>query len=198
VDKDVYSNLTLSHSGGTLALSNVLIVSNENLPKDILDEWVRKEEADVSTLNLLDSLDREKILDAGNSLIGPFTHIINILYAEDNNGYLKEDGKYNIDEQMYKIYQWHQEEVDYLVCNGLDATICTVFIDDMTDGHFSIGNNVAMMIRGLAEALANHRIICNGIVADREVSLRLLLDSTAFLSSKYGQIMTGEILRMRK
>ena len=51
-----------------------------------------------------------------------------------------------------------------------------------------------MLIRGLSEVLSNHGIICNGIVANNNHCLKELLESSVFLSSRYGQIMTGEVL----
>ena len=56
--------------------------------------------------------------------------------------------------------------------------------------------NAEMCIRGLAESLSNHRMICNGIIAGKDVILKAIFDTTVFLSSRYGQIMTGEVLKI--
>ena len=60
-----------------------------------------------------------------------------------------------------------------------------------------IKKNVEMLIRGLSEVLANHGLICNGIIADKNVPLKDIVNSALFLSSKYGQIMSGEVLQMK-
>ena len=61
-----------------------------------------------------------------------------------------------------------------------------------------LSKNVDMCIRGLGEALGNHSIISNGIVATKEIPLGVIMNTALFLSSKYGQIMAGEVLKLKQ
>ena len=102
----------------------------------------------------------------------------------------------NDKDSMYQFYQWHQEEVDYLVKLKQNATICSVFISGSSIEETVKKRNAEMCIRGLAESLSNHGMICNGIIAGEDDNLKVILNTTVFLSSRYGQIMTGEVLKM--
>ena len=54
-----------------------------------------------------------------------------------------------------------------------------------------------MCIVGLGEAMGNHNIINNGIVASPSVPIKDIVNTAIFMSSKYGQIMTGEVLHLK-
>ena len=98
---------------------------------------------------------------------------------------------------MYRVYQWLQEEVGYLVPLNQYSTICTAYIGDDTQYSEALGKNIDMCIRGLGEAMSNHNIINNGIVASPSVSIKDIVNTAIFMSSKYGQIMTGEVLHLK-
>ena len=76
------------------------------------------------------------------------------------------------------------------------ATICTIFIGETSiEGNIK-NRNMEMCIRGLAEVLANHGMVCNGIIANKNIEVRDLITTSVFLSSRYGQIMSGEVLKL--
>lgn len=52
------------------------------------------------------------------------------------------------------------------------------------------------MLEGLGEKLAQYGIYVNGVVATREVPLLDVIHCGIYLNSKYGRILTGEILRL--
>ncbi len=195
---DKYSNMNVpeSFSGGSLADVNILVVTNSDLPVDTCDEVFRKENTYYSVISLDNILTANEIIEAAKKLIGPFTHIINIFYDKKSRPLICNNTHYNNDDCVYQLYQWLQEEVDYLVKLNEYATICTVFIcGSSVEGQVK-KKNVEMCIKGLAEVLSNHGMICNGIISNEEVSVKELLNATIFLSSRYGQIMTGEILKL--
>ena len=86
--------------------------------------------------------------------------------------------------------------MDYLVNLEQYATITTAFVCGTSLDSNVKKKNAEMCIRGLAEVLANHGMICNGIIANRNIELKELLTTSVFLSSRYGQIMTGEVLKL--
>ena len=195
-DKMVYKEREKSYSGGSLSDSNILIVSNKSFSEDTIIHLLRNENLKYSIKHVNSLMSRSDIIDASNSLIGPFSHIVNILWCK-NQKKLESDVNSSIDDVMYRIYQWHQVEVDYLVKLNQYGTLCTVFIEKEGLDSDVIRKNVEMLVKGLAEPLANHGLICNGIIANQSISIEDLVCSALFLSSKYGQIMTGEVLHMK-
>ena len=197
VDPVIYESSHNSFCGGSLADSNLLVVTNGNVDEHEIDSLIQKEKATYSLLSLSSLMERRHLTDASSELIGPFTHIINVFFEEKSDNLLTEEGRYKKEDGMYRIFQWHQQEVDYLVELSLYSTICTVFIGGEDTDVCVKKKNVEMLIRGLSEVLANHGMICNGIIADKKVPIKDIINSTLFLSSKYGQIMSGEVLQMR-
>ena len=176
----------------------MLIISNVELPNDVVAEVLAKENAFFSTLTVNRLLCKDDIKDAGKNLVGAFTHIINVFYDGESKSLINADGTYNNSDGMYQFHQWQQEEVDYLVELDKYATLCSVFITGSSIDNKVKSKNVEICVRGLAEALSNHGMICNGIIANESDDIRQLLQSAVFLSSRYGQIMTGELLCLNK
>ena len=196
IDYNRYSNNEHSYSGGSLAESNILIVTNIDIPREFIEDLSTKEGSSISILKSSNSLNQDKIAIAGRSLIGPFLHIINI-YKKESIDLLNPDNTFPKEDQMYRVYQWLQEEVSYLVPLNQYSTICTASIGDDTQYSDVFGKNIDMCIRGLGEAMSNHNIINNGIVASPSVSIKDIVNTAIFMSSKYGQIMTGEVLHLK-
>lgn len=194
-DKVVYKERENSFSGGSLSDSNILIVSNKSISEDTAIQLLRNENVGFNVIHLNNLMSSSNITDASAELIGPFTHIVNVIWYEKTSNIESDKCGFNND-AMFRIYQWHQEEVDYLVKQSLYGTLCTVFIGNEDIDCAVIKKNVELLIKGLAESLANHGLICNGIVANQSIPIKDLLCSALFLSSKYGQIMTGEVLHM--
>lgn len=195
-DKTSNTNIHDGYSGGSLSNDNLLIITNTELPAEVVKDVFLKEKTYFSVKSVKQLLHVEDIFDAGKELIGPFTHIINFFYDNEEMSLISKDELYNDKDSIYQFYQWHQEEVDYLVKLNQYATICSVFLSGHSIDNSVKKKNVEMCIRGLAEVLANHGIICNGIIASKDDILKELLNTTVFLSSRYGQIMTGEVLKI--
>ncbi len=197
-DKTCNANIPDGYAGGSLADDNLIIISNSELPNNVVTGVFANEHIYYSTLKINQFLRKDDIKDSGKDLIGPFSHIINVFYDSDNNSLINKDGTYNSNDSIYQFYQWHQEEVDYLVELDKYATVCSVFITGSSVDNRIKRKNVEMCVRGLAEALSNHGVICNGIIANKTDDVRELLQSAIFLSSRYGQIMTGEVLMLNE
>ncbi len=195
-DKTCNANIPDGCAGGSLSNDNVLIITNTELPAEVVKDVFSKEKTYYSVKSVKHLLHVEDIIDAGKDLIGPFTHIINIFYDKDEMSLISKNGQFNDKDSMYQFYQWHQEEVDYLVKLNQYATICSVFISGSSIEESVKKRNAEMCIRGLAEVLANHGMVCDGIIASKGDNLKELFNSTVFLSSRYGQIMTGEVLKI--
>lgn len=196
IDYNRYTNRELSYSGGSLAESNILFVSNRDIPVEIIDDLSSRESSSIAIVKPSDLLSQDTITAAGSNLIGPFLHIVNI-YKKESSDLLNPDNTFPKKDQMYRVYQWLQEEVSYLVPLNQYATICTIYIGDDTQYSEVLKRNIDMCIRGLGEAMGNHSIINNGIVASPSVSIKDIINTAIFLSSKYGQIMTGEVLHLK-
>ena len=186
-----------SYAGNSLSVSNLLLVSNVAIPIGLVNEIERKENLCALVLNPSDRLTIGEIKKTSEQLVGPYTHIVNVYSKDKAMDLLNSDDTYPEYDEMYRVYQWLQEETAYLVQLSQYATICTVFIDDKTTYSSVLSKNIDMCIRGLGEALGNHSIISNGIVTTNEVPFEVILNTALFLSSKYGQIMAGEVLKLK-
>lgn len=198
IDQVTYAPIEESYCGGSLAESNVLVVTNDQAiaVEDIKIRFA-KEHASVGVLFVSsDDLELKDIVQAGNELIGPFTHIINVLRFNEQGNLIKSNGAFNNEDMMRLAYQWCQTEVDYLVKTSYYATLCMVFIHSDSTDSVVIGSGISHLISGLAKVLSPHGIICNGVTASLVVPQDAWLASSIFLSGKYGQIMTGEVLNM--
>lgn len=191
VDENIYQNLEKSYSGGSLSESNLLVVTNIPIPEDLILKIQKNENVSISVLCINGGLSREDIVSASKELIGPFTHIVNLYRKDENMSLLTASGEYPKTDDMYRVYQWLQEEVSYLVPLELYATICTAFISDDSDYSFVLKKNMEMLVLSLGDVLANHSIINNGIIASNKVKLVDILQTALFMSSKYGQILGG-------
>lgn len=198
IDQVPYAPIEESYCGGSLAESNVLVVTNDQAIA-VEDFKIRfaKEHASVGVLFVSsDDLELKDIVQAGSELIGPFTHIINVLHFNEQGNLVNPDGTFNGEDMMRLAYQWCQVEVDYLVKLSNYATLCTVYIHSESTDSMVIGTGIHHLVSGLAKVLSPHGIICNGVTASLVVPQDAWLASSIFLSGKYGQIMTGEVLNM--
>ncbi len=198
IDHVSYASISESYCGGSLAESNVLVVTNDSAiaPVDIRKHFA-KEQASVEILFVpSDELELENIVDAGNELIGSFTHIINVLHFNERGILVNADGTFNEEDMMRMAYQWCQVETDYLVRLSCYATLCTVYIHSESTDSIVIGSGITHLVLGLAKVLSPHGIICNGMTVSSSVSQAAWLAASCFLSGKYGLILTGEVLNM--
>lgn len=198
IDPIQYAPIEESYSGGSLSESNVLVVTNDQtLAIESIKKRFSKERASTGILFAsTDNLKLNDIVQAGNELIGPFTHIINVLHFNEQGNLVNPDGTFNGEDMMRLAYQWCQVEVDYLVKLSNYATLCTVYIHSESTDSMVIGTGIHHLVSGLAKVLSSHGIICNGVTASLVVPQDAWLASSIFLSGKYGQIMTGEVLNM--
>lgn len=198
IDYNSYLPSEDSYAGYSLSESNMLIVTNLEIPQSLVNGIEKNEGLRVSMITPSGKLTINQIIDAGNHLIGPYTHIVNVYSKEKDVDLLDADDSYPVNDEMYRVYQWLQEETTYLVPKNQYATICTVFIDDNSQYSTVLCKNVELCIKGLGEVLGNHAIISNGIVATKGIPLDIIMNTVLFLCSKYGQIMTGEVLNLRQ
>lgn len=196
VDKTIYSPIDTSYAGGALAYSNMLVVSNKREDHAVWLKRAETENFDLSFCYCKDSkLTNDDIVQSSDDLIGPFNHIINIIHKDPNNGLLL-NNLYNDEDSLRMLYVWIQKESDYLVDNVKQSTICSIYIGDNSVDAETIKGGVEALIKGLALPLSKHGIVETGIIADLSVPYEKINETALYLSSKYGQIITGEVMKM--
>lgn len=178
-----------SYAGGSLSDSNILIVSNIKDTKGI-ENRLKKEGAFVSEIKLeKDILNLNIINNAKAHLLGPYTHIFNVLQIGNDTDIFSDS------DSLRNMYQWLQIEADYLVELGQIATVCVVLVLG-SDTCSIVADSIEGMIKGLSETLGRHGIIINGLCADESVPLECVVKWMSFLGSKYGHILTGNFLHL--
>lgn len=196
-DEHIYEENEKSYTGGSLAGSNVLIVSNIRKKLDsleLLENTLNIEQCGIIKRCLISDMDKKSIDEQlGNIEESKFEHIIN--WVENISG---NEGYVNCDVKL--LYFLLQAECNYLISNGSYGTICTAIISDMeTDTSFEAEVcGMKSLINGLGYFMPKHEIIVNGVLAEQYIPLEEIIHTIIYLSGKYGQILTGEVLRMEK
>lgn len=193
-DKSGSMDIPGGYAGGSLAARNILLVTDSELPAEAVEAVLGREKACYSVLSPDGLMGGDDIKGAADGLTGPFTHVINLFFDTEDGSFLTDGNRYNDGDSVYRLYQWLQEEVAYLVGLKQYATVCTVFVGDSSIEGKVRKKNVEMCIKGLAETLADHGIICNGVIAGCDIGTEDLLATSVFLSSRYGQVLSGEVL----
>lgn len=197
-DEIIYRENENSYAGGSLTDSNVLVVSNirENSNTiQLLNEALNIEKCKkvrrcfLSNSNNLDCLggtiDEDKEIE--------FNHIINWIEIVSDDCV----AAYKCDMQL--LYYIMQIECNYFVSNSSNGTICSILIDSGQADIMSEAEIGGMksLIKGLGYRMPKHKVIINGAIVYKDVPLKEVVPVAIYLSSKYGQILTGEVLEMK-
>lgn len=183
IDPYNYNENRNSFSGGSLDESNVLIVVSSQDIYNSLHNRVSKfgnkviVETEDNVINRINEIARNS-----ESLIGPFTNIINIIYDMNST-----EGN-----KVYEVYNLLQIESNYLIEVVDKGVISTAFISNVDEECKAVES----LLKGLSLVLGEHGVIENGLIANKTVDVKDILEVLSYLNSKYGYILTGEVLRL--
>ena len=173
-----------SYCGNSISSFNVLIVTNIEDYKEInllLENKVRN-------VNILkynnEAFSKEVIIEASNN-IGRYDCIMNIF--DDSN--INNDGM----DLVKTFYKSNQVEIDYLCDNDFRAKLCNVAI---VKEDFEQEYTLKSMLEGISSISGNHFILQSGLVVRNGNKLKEIINAVSFLVSKYGDILTGQVLYM--
>lgn len=196
-DGIIYRENENSYAGGALTDSNILVVSNM---------W--ESSNTIQLLNTALNIEKCKeirkcfVSNSNNTdcLVGAieenkergFNHIINWIEIVSDDCI----AAYKCDMQL--LYYIMQIECNYFVSNSSNGTICTILIDSGQADIMSEAEIGGMksLIKGLGYRMPKHKVIINGAIVYKDVPLKEVVPVAIYLSSKYGQILTGEVLIM--
>lgn len=180
-DDVIYEDRQESYSGGSLSNSNLLLVFSEILQceKNKIVQFISNSENCEVVMTSENAFDCA--IEDALKTIGHFEHIINCIDV-------------NNEEDVYRLYSLLQKESGYLLNRNYYGTICTVVVSDEYNN--CILHGVKSLIEGCGWVMPNHKIISNGILTTREVMMNEVMRSALFLSSKYGQLLTGNIIEL--
>lgn len=194
VDKTDYPTIEEGYAGGSLADSNVLVVADcEDIKEEAL-ALLKREKAYVNFYNIHSSSELDLSV-AEAKFIGKIDHIINIVSDKDKGVFV--DSGYNNEDANSFVYLLLKKETNYLAARDRYTTLTTAFLHDESESSELQASSIAMCIRGLGKVLSNHHIINNGLVASKKVQTKDIVNITCFLASKYGQVMSGEVIRLK-
>ena len=189
VDKTQYPSI-LGSAGGSLYESNVLVVTN--IPQlDAIRKLFEKEQCNLFAILLDSVLTKEKISASMEKMVGKCDHVINLFHLDDSLQLLVGE-KYNDNDLVSLVYQSLKVEVDALV-DSQYATITTAVLGNATTESKIITATIKACVEGLGKPLGNHGLICNGVDVNGEGKLDEMVKMSIYLSSKYGQILAGQM-----
>ena len=192
VDKTQYPSI-LGSAGGSLYESNVLVVTN--IPQlDAIRKLFEKEQCNLFAILLDSVLTKEKISASMEKMVGKCDHVINLFHLDDSLQLLVGE-KYNDNDLVSLVYQSLKVEVDALV-DSQYATITTAVLGNATTESKIITATIKACVEGLGKPLGNHGLICNGVDVNGEGKLDEMVKMSIYLSSKYGQILAGQMIEL--
>lgn len=199
VDTNVYDANENSFSGNSLQDSNVLIVGCDEILVQVAEHYYKNEGCYVSILNqsyrelTLGDIDR-----AGNVLLGHFDHIVNIITPSVGHDLFHASHTYNRRDLERVIYEWLQVESDYLATNLKRSSLHVVLINRPMEYLDVVSHSIVSMLLGLAKRLLVHGIVANGVVADEDIPVDAVMQSLMFVTGKYGEVIAGEFIDLKR
>ena len=178
----VYSSSEYSYCGGALADMNVLIVSNDKNIASAFKTQLDKECCywkEVSYDNELTIADLQK---AENEMVGYCDGIVNVIKG------------ISIEDPVKQVYQWFQVESPFLSVNDRQTTISTILIAETGDEVETYRSAYTHLVSSISHLINNHNIVVNAVLAMPSAEMEEIAATTAFLSSKYGEALTGETI----
>ena len=192
VDKTQYPSI-LGSAGGSLYESNVLIVTNIT-HLDIIKELFEKERCHLFIIQQDSVLTKEQFLATMERMVGKCDHVIN-LFQFNAALQLLVDEAYNPHDLVSLVYQSLKVETDILI-DIPSATLTTAILGKATIESRIITAILKACVEGLGKPLGNHGLISNGVYVNNEDKLDELVKMTIYLSSKYGQILSGQMIEL--
>ena len=182
-DKTQYPSI-LGSAGGSLYESNVLVITIQGL--------LEKERCNLFIIQLDSVLTQEKLSASMERMIGKCDHVINLFHLDDSLQLLVGE-KYNDNDLVSLVYQSLKVEADALVGSQY-ATITTAVLGNETIESKIITATIKACVEGLGKALGSPGLICNGVYVNGEGKLDEMVKMSIYLSSKYGQILAGQMI----
>lgn len=200
IDDTFYPSMKNSFSGGSLADSNLLCISNKADSNESILRFFSAENCCTKVVNASGTaLNSDDIINYASDLVGQFDHILNFVFVGNTCKLFDEQlQSFNDEDAVYTVYSWMQAESDYILKVDMQSTITTVFVSDGSIESEVMAASVQSCIEGLSIVLGRHNIVVNGIIACQSIPLNDVLRTAAYLSGKYGQILAGTVMDMRK
>lgn len=192
IDKTKYPSI-LGSAGGSLYASNVLVVTN--IPQlDAIRKLFEKEQCNLFVILQDSVLMKEKISASMEKMVGKCDHVINLFQLDDSLHFLIEE-QYNDNDLVSLVYQSLKVEADALIDSPY-ATITTAILGNATTESKIITATIKACVEGLGKPLGNHGLICNGAYVNGEGKFDEMVKMSIYLSSKYGQILAGQMIEL--
>ena len=176
----VYKDNMSSFAGGSLDEDDILLVTNLSTEEiSTFKMLLKNERCDVYTVESL----KYRKYNAISKY--PISHVVVLLSLDEYSDLTK---------AINSVYEELQCVGNYLIDYAKKGNcVITVISQNMI-----LKNTVLDFIKGLSKAFAAHDVLVSGMVLDDKKRIEEIFPSILFLSSKYGQILTGEVLEIRK
>ena len=173
----LYDDIESSYCGGTLNQEKLCIVTNMQCQElTYLKQLLKTENVCYKIVSVFEDFEK-----GANEI--PYDHIINIFQYSKKEPIL-EDISF-----IYKQLQYEGEDlIDYAkkgCCTTLLFSPDTITLD-----------SISSIVKGLGKAFGSHEVVCNGIVSNKTKEISNIFPIALYMNSKYGQILTGEVLEI--
>ena len=200
LDDTFYLSIKNSFSGGSLADSNLLCISNKADYNEDITRFFSDERCYTKVVNVSDgALNESDITNYASDFVGQFDHILNFVFVGNACKLFDEQLRnFNDEDAVSIVYFWMQAEANYILKVEVQSTITTIFISDGSIESEVMAASMRSCVEGLSIVLGRHGIVVNGIIAHQSISLDNVLGTAVYLSGKYGRILAGTVMDMRK
>ena len=173
----LYDDIESSYFGGTLNQEKLCIVTNMQCQElTYLKQLLKTENVCYKIVSVFEDFEK-----GANEI--PYDHIINIFQYSKKEPIL---------EDISFIYKQLQYEGDYLIDYAKKGCCTTLLFSPDTITLDSISS----IVKGLGKAFGSHEVVCNGIVSNKTKEISNIFPIALYMNSKYGQILTGEVLEI--
>ena len=173
----LYDDIESSYCGGTLNQEKLCIVTNMQCQElTYLKQLLKTENVCYKIVSVFEDFEK-----GANEI--PYDHIINIFQYSKKEPIL---------EDISFIYKQLQYEGDYLIDYAKKGCCTTLLFSPDTITLESISS----IVKGLGKAFGSHEVVCNGIVSNKTKEISNIFPIALYMNSKYGQILTGEVLEI--
>lgn len=180
VDSVQFSENMNSFCGGSLYDACVLVVLHDMENSSMLRLVKMKLDNEYVNSNIIDASNASEWLDCNKD----YDHIINV-FCQGIQLDMIED-----------FYFLLQKEVLVLSQNEGIKSVCSI-LKNKHESEDIVGAEVAKsMIQGLGKLSTKYNIIENGILYSDGVPIEKVIEMAVFMSSKYGHVMSGEVIEM--
>ena len=169
---------------GALADKNIMMLYNDEKAFLSIKDRLEYESSFIGGRFIEDDINEQQLLQLKREYVGNIDIVVNVIKPASNGT------------PITQLYRWLQRESPFLTQQNWQAVICNILL--MKRESITVYEaEIKSFTSSLARLLGNHGFVVNSVVVDECIDKNNMPEVVAFLSSKYGEALTGETIIMK-